>query len=155
LSVRQTRVLVVDDIRLNQRMLERILKYHGWQCDLAENGLEAVNLVKSNPSRYRIVLMDNAMPVMDGTQAMHELHALASSSSAPDSKSESTASDTKRALFPCLFIVVVTADALVGSKKRFLNEGFDAYASKPITIKSIELALRAGAIALAKSGEAV
>ena len=71
-------LLLVDDSRLNRRMLARLLSCDdGYRCDEAEDGVEAVRLVETNHDKpYDAILMDFMMPNMDGptaTKAIREM----------------------------------------------------------------------------------
>lgn len=57
-------VLVVDDAAINRKILLKMLGAD-YQIDQAENGLQAVNLVDANPTKYAVVLMDLMMPGRD------------------------------------------------------------------------------------------
>ncbi len=64
------RVLVAEDIQLNQQILEHLLKNMNIVCDFAANGREAVDaFVKSDPFWYSLVFMDIQMPEMNGFDA--------------------------------------------------------------------------------------
>ena len=63
------RVLVVDDTRMNLTVAEGLLKNTEIQIDTAESGSEALRLTQVVP--YDVILMDQRMPVMDGTEALH------------------------------------------------------------------------------------
>ncbi|KAL0488559.1 hypothetical protein AKO1_015801 [Acrasis kona] len=60
-------VLVVDDNPINQKLLVRMLNRSGYQCEVADNGYEAVQKIMQN--EYQAVMMDVEMPVMDGLEA--------------------------------------------------------------------------------------
>ena len=64
-------ILVVEDNKINQILVKKILVLKGYNVDIAENGLEAVEKVKLND--YCLVLMDIMMPVMDGFEASEEI----------------------------------------------------------------------------------
>eukprot|EP00977_Amphora_coffeiformis_P010853 scaffold2541_cov175-Amphora_coffeaeformis.AAC.9 len=73
------RILVVDDITMNRKLLIRLLHNKGYICDEAEDGHYAVDKVKAaleegNP--YASILMDYQMPVMNGPAALREIRAL-------------------------------------------------------------------------------
>lgn len=73
------RVLVVDDVSSNRKLLRRILENAGHQCDDADNGQKAVDMVKlgaASNSPYNAVLMDYEMPVMNGPSAAKEIRQL-------------------------------------------------------------------------------
>ena len=63
----QTNILLVEDNKTNQKVATLVLQKIGCKVTVAENGLEAVNMVKDG--KYDIVLMDCQMPVMDGYEA--------------------------------------------------------------------------------------
>lgn len=60
-------VLLVEDNKINQLLTSKILINKGFKCDVANNGLEAVEKVKEK--KYAIILMDIMMPIMDGFEA--------------------------------------------------------------------------------------
>jgi CheY-like chemotaxis protein len=68
------RVLVVDDSTVNRKLLVRSLKGLGLAVSDAENGAEAIQVVKDSPP-FALIFMDLNMPVMGGLQAMQELRA--------------------------------------------------------------------------------
>lgn len=67
------RVLVVDDADSNRKMLEMILKKKGLLTNSKENGQEAVDLILEDLDAYKLIFMDNLMPVMNGSDAAKAL----------------------------------------------------------------------------------
>lgn len=61
------KVLLVEDNKINQILTKKIITNKGYFCDIANNGLEAVNMSKE--SRYNIIFMDIMMPIMNGFEA--------------------------------------------------------------------------------------
>ena len=60
-------LIFIVDVTSNRKMLQAILKRNGAKSvDLAENGLEAVQVVLADLQKYEIIFMDNFMPVMVG-----------------------------------------------------------------------------------------
>jgi signal transduction histidine kinase/ActR/RegA family two-component response regulator/HPt (histidine-containing phosphotransfer) domain-containing protein len=104
-------VLVVDDNRINQRLVSALLEKAGHEVHLAVDGREAVEAVAR--MHFDAVLMDVQMPVMDGVQATRRIRALP-------------------APMRDVPIIAVTADALDGAEERYRSAGMDAYISKPI-----------------------
>ncbi len=107
------RVLVAEDHLVNQQLFKTILEKYGLQVLLAENGLEAVNLLGREP--VDLVFMDVQMPVMNGYEASLQLR-------------------QKGYRGP---IVAVTANAVKGEKEKCLEAGMDDYLTKPF--KSTDL----------------
>lgn len=105
-----SRILVVDDTATNLRLLSLMLSKDGADVTTATNGLEAVDACKAAGTPFDLVLMDAHMPVMGGSEALVELRRLGVPSP----------------------VVVLTADALTEARKRYLEEGFDDFATKPI-----------------------
>ncbi len=65
------KVLLVEDNKVNQLIVEKIISDYGFSCDSANDGKEAVTMVKKN--NYSIVLMDIMMPRMDGFEATRHI----------------------------------------------------------------------------------
>ena len=112
-------VLVVEDNDINRKLIKRTLENYNTNVVLATNGQEALDKVKN--SKFDIIFMDIAMPVMDGVKALHAIL---------DDELEHGKKHTP--------IVALTANALKGDRERFLNEGFDEYITKPIKSSSLE-----------------
>ncbi|MBE6155462.1 MAG: response regulator [Firmicutes bacterium] len=113
-------ILVVDDNSLNLKVAQRILSDYKFQITLASSGEEAINKLK-NGERYDLIFLDHMMPVMDGVQTLHHIRALEGVKIPP--------------------IVALTANAMVGMKEMYLNEGFDGYISKPINREELQVLL--------------
>jgi len=112
-------ILVAEDNEANQELIKIILKRYGLSYDLAQNGLEALDLYKQN--RYDLILMDEQMPIMDGTEAVREIIAY---------EEEKGLRHTP--------ISALTANVIKGAKERDLLIGFDAFLGKPIVLKDLE-----------------
>jgi len=112
------RVLVVDDVETNLYVARGLLAAYGLSIDAAESGFEAVDKIR-NGAKYDIIFMDHMMPKMDGIEATKIIRSL----------------DYKG------FIVALTANAITGQAKLFLNNGFDDFISKPIDIRQLNVVL--------------
>ncbi len=66
-------VLVVDDMRINLEILQRILEREGAVVATASNGQQALDLLRESPGQWQVVLMDAQMPVMDGLEATRHI----------------------------------------------------------------------------------
>jgi PAS domain S-box-containing protein len=107
----QLRVLLVEDNRTNQKLVEALLGELGYAIDTAENGEEAVKAVSEKG--YDLVLMDVQMPVMDGLQAAARIRALGGE------KSE-------------VPIIAITAHVRAEDVARCKAAGMQAHVGKPI-----------------------
>ena len=123
---RQTRILLAEDNRTNQQVALGQLRKLGYEADVAANGLEVLEAVRS--VYYDIILMDCQMPEMDGYQAARAIRTREESVPRPDGKS-------------AVYIVAITANALEGDRERCLSAGMNDYLSKPIRLRELQQAL--------------
>lgn len=105
--------LVAEDNAINQKLIKYILINFGIKPYIVSNGQIALELRKKY--MFDIILMDMAMPVLDGVAARAQIVKF---------EEENNIQHTP--------IIAVTAIALSGDKQRFLNIGFDGYCPKPI-----------------------
>jgi CheY-like chemotaxis protein len=112
-SIGLQRILVVDDNRINQRVIVSMLKCYGATIDTADNGLKAVQAVEQQT--YDCVLMDCQMPEMDGYQATKAIR-----------------SREREQNLPHLPVIALTAHAMEGAREECLAAGMDDYLSKPV-----------------------
>ncbi len=115
LDTRVVRVLLAEDNPTNQLFAREILLRQGWHCDVAMNGIQAIQAIKH--SQYDVVLMDCQMPEMDGFAATAII------------REQEKLNECKRPL-P---IIALTANAIKGDREKCLAVGMDAYLSKPFT----------------------
>jgi len=112
-------ILLAEDNPVNQQVTTMQLKRLGIDADVAENGEEALQAIRSK--HYDVVLMDCQMPVMDGYEASREI----------------------RRQFPesPVHIIALTANAMKEDRKKCLEAGMNDYLSKPLTAKDLAEAL--------------
>ena len=111
--LQNARVLVVEDMAVNQAIMATLLRDAGARVEIADNGAMGVQKVvkdMDNGLFFDVILMDMQMPVMDGHEATTYLRKLGYSRP----------------------IIAVTAHALVGDREKALKSGCDAYIAKPI-----------------------
>jgi len=108
---RNIRILLVEDNLVNQQVAIAILENLGFQCDLANNGVEAIAMLKN--SDYHLVLMDCQMPELDGYAATRKIRQMKS-----DKKD--------------IPISAMTAHAIEDDRGKCLKAGMDDYISKPV-----------------------
>ena len=112
---RNKTLLIVEDNVINTRLLQLITKRMGYQTCLAENGVEALDLLLSGAD-IDAILMDVHMPEMDGLEATRRIR-----------KGEAGAANVG------LPIIAITANSLQGDDQICLDAGMDTYLSKPVT----------------------
>jgi signal transduction histidine kinase/DNA-binding response OmpR family regulator/HPt (histidine-containing phosphotransfer) domain-containing protein len=105
------RILLAEDNKINQKFAVALLQKAGHQIDVAENGHQAVDAMRTND--YDVVLMDVQMPELDGIGATREIRTL------PHPKRT-------------VPIIAMTANAMTGAKAIYLDAGMDDYVPKPI-----------------------
>jgi CheY-like chemotaxis protein len=114
------RLLVVEDNAINQAVARGLVTRLGYACDVAGNGLEALDAVERRA--YDAVLMDCQMPELDGFEATAEIR---------------RREDGGRRV-P---IIAMTAGALVEDRERCLAAGMDDYLPKPVKRRELEAVL--------------
>ncbi len=122
-SVLDARVLLVEDNRSNQLLMNIFLDELGLKSELANDGIEAVQAYKSR--KYDLILMDENMPNLSGIEATAQIRKL----------------EQERGSAP-VPIIAVTANALKGDREKFIDAGMDDYISKPIDQAELERIIR-------------
>ena len=107
-------ILVAEDMKVNQEVVQAFLESFGFTADLADNGRQAVDALSRN--HYDLVLMDVEMPEMDGIAATKVIR--------------DPASEVLNHGIP---IVALTGHAMEGDRGRYHDVGMTDYVSKPIT----------------------
>ncbi|GHU67681.1 hypothetical protein AGMMS49983_19210 [Clostridia bacterium] len=118
------RVLVVDDVQTNLDVARGMMKPYGMTVDLITSGKEAVRLIREGAVKYDAIFMDHMMPEMDGIEATHIIR-------------EEIGSDYAKNVT----IIALTANAILGNEEMFLNNGFQAFLTKPIDIIKLDAAI--------------
>lgn len=119
-NAKGTKVLVVDDNKLNLKVATRLLKPYEVEVDTANSGDECIKKVEAN-SDYDLILLDQMMPEMSGVETLHTLKAMNGFN---------------------IPVVVLTADAFKGKKEEYLSLGFNDYLSKPIDVEELSKTLK-------------
>lgn len=113
------RILLAEDIEINREIAVALLERTGLAIEFAENGREAFDMVRDNPGRYDLVLMDIHMPEMDGYEATRRIRALG----------------TPGALG--LPIVAMTANVFREDVERCLAAGMNDHLGKPLDTEEV------------------
>ena len=114
----EANILAVDDNSSNLRIVTLLLKRTGIVPDTCDGGLKAVEMCRKK--KYDLILLDHMMPDPDGIKVLEMIR----------TEEESLNKDT--------VVVVLTANALDGSRKMYLDAGFADYLSKPIDSRILE-----------------
>ena len=117
------KILVVDDDAMARRLMQLLLRSEGHEVDLAGNGQEALEAIKSQ--KFDMVFMDLQMPLMDGLEASQRIR---------EWEKEDGDQHT--------FIVALTASYLPEEGHLLFEAGIDNYISKPFELKHIERMLK-------------
>jgi signal transduction histidine kinase/CheY-like chemotaxis protein len=112
------RILVAEDAKANQTLIQILLQKLGYQVTIVEDGQQAVDRLRSET--YDLILMDMQMPVMNGYEATREIKTMGISTP----------------------VVAVTAHAMKGDEQKCLDAGCDGYLTKPIDKNKLAETLR-------------
>jgi len=108
-------LLLVEDNKTNQLLMSAILKKQGVTFDIANDGLEAIKMIKDQ--QYDLVLMDENMPNLNGIEATKRIREW----------------EMEANIVPHI-IIALTANAMTGDRERFIQAGMNEYLPKPIQI---------------------
>ncbi|MCR4923915.1 MAG: response regulator [Lachnospiraceae bacterium] len=111
-------VMMVDDNPMNLTVFKSLLKRTGIKVDTADSGDEGLTL--SSKKKYDIIFLDHMMPEKDGIETLHELRARKND---PNRNTP---------------VICLTASAVSGARKQYIDAGFDNYLSKPINPSKLE-----------------
>ncbi|MBE0650453.1 MAG: response regulator [Bacteroidales bacterium] len=107
-------ILIAEDQLINRKVVTQFLQKKGWQVHSVENGQMALDLVKKEPLRFFMILMDVQMPIMDGFTATEKIREFENGSPRH------------------VPIIAMTALAMKGDKEKCMAVGMDEYLTKPI-----------------------
>lgn len=114
----EARILVVDDVPMNLKVIHGFLKETKVQIEDAESGKKCLEMVQKK--KYHVILLDHMMPEMDGVETFHRMQKLGHYPS----------EDAK--------VIMLTANAIMGVRDEYLAEGFCDYLSKPVRANELE-----------------
>ena len=113
-------ILIIEDNEKNRRLVRDVLQFKGYETIESETGEEGVELARSR--QPALVLMDIQLPGIDGITALKRLR-------------EDPATRGIR-------VMAVTASAMTQDRQTILAAGFDAYQSKPISVRAFTTAVQ-------------
>ena len=114
-----SKVLVVDDNKINLKVAARLLKDYQVDITLAISGQECIDKVL-NGEKYDLILMDDMMPKMTGTQTLQNL---------------------KNIIGFQTPVIALTANAITGMREKYMKAGFNDYLAKPIDRNTLNIIL--------------
>ena len=117
LVVPDKRILVVDDVKVNLKVIEGLLKKTQIQIETADGGAKCIE--KAYNKKYDVILLDHMMPEIDGEDALKEIR-----------KEGCINHDTP--------VIVLTAYVMAGAREIYIEKGFDDYLSKPVSGEDLE-----------------
>jgi CheY-like chemotaxis protein len=112
IAICESKLLLVEDNPVNQKLVLAILRKKGYRIDVANHGREAIEKIEAAEIPYVAVLMDVQMPVLDGLETTRHLRR-----------------DPRWTELP---IIAMTAHAMTGDRERCLQAGMNGYISKPV-----------------------
>jgi len=123
-SLPYARVLLVDDVTTNLDVTKGLMKPYNMQIDCVRSGQESIDAMLDSRVYYNAIFMDHMMPGMDGVEALQRIRAIGTDYAKN------------------IPIIALTANAIVGNEEMFLQNGFQAFISKPIEITHLDAVLR-------------
>jgi CheY-like chemotaxis protein len=118
------RILLAEDVEINQEIVMSILEPTSLVIDCADNGVEAVKCFNAAPESYQMIFMDVQMPEMDGYEATRAIRA----SGAPNAKT--------------IPIIAMTANVFREDIEKCLEAGMDGHVGKPLDFEDVLAILR-------------
>lgn len=118
----EAHILVIDDNRMNIRVVEGLLRTYGIKVSYALSGQEGIDMLASKA--YDLILLDHMMPGMDGVETFHHIR--------------------KRtdAYYKEIPIIALTANAIAGAREMFIKEGFNDFIAKPVESSVLQRTLK-------------
>ena len=112
-TLKNNKILLTEDNLVNQEIIVGLLEHSGITIDIANNGQEAINMIKAND--YNLIFMDLQMPIMDGYEATKIIRDIDSS----------------------IPIIALTANAMAQDILKTKNSGMNEHLTKPIDVEKI------------------
>jgi PAS domain S-box-containing protein len=112
IQIKDQKILVVEDVKLNQLLMKTLLEHYGCKIDIAANGKIAIEKIKDGP--YDMIFMDLQMPEMNGFEATEYI---------------------RKKLNSDVPIIALTADVTTADLDKCKAAGMDDYISKPVDDK--------------------
>lgn len=118
----EAHILVIDDNRMNIRVIEGLLRTYGIKVSYALSGQEGIDMLASKA--YDLILLDHMMPGMDGVETFHHIR------------------KKMDIYYKEIPIIALTANAIAGAREMFMKEGFDDFIAKPVESSVLQRTLK-------------
>lgn len=115
----EAKILVVDDVPMNLKVVVNLLKKTKIRIDTADSGFEMLDRIQQK--RYDIIFLDHRMPDMDGIETLQKMNDMGEEN-----------------LCKGVPVIALTANAVTGSREMYFKAGFTNYLSKPIDSDKLE-----------------
>ncbi len=130
-EISNLRILIVDDVAVNRKLLQLMLSRLGYKADMATNGKEAIESLEMHA--YDLIFMDLQMPIFDGLRTTQAIRENLIGKKQP-------------------YIIAITAYADRFDKETCINAGMNDYLTKPATLNDIRVAMQSAEMQLKKKG---
>ncbi len=120
INTKGKKILIVDDNMINLKVAARLLSTYKVATEEVSSGFDCIKCIEEG-KHYDLILMDDMMPKMSGVETFNKLR-------------EKEGFNTP--------VIALTANAIVGMKEKYLEQGFNDYISKPIDKKELERVLK-------------
>jgi len=123
-SLTSAHVLVVDDVETNLEVAVGMLRRYSITAECVTSGADAIAAMQNADARYDAIFMDHMMPNMDGIEALQHIRAIGTP------------------LARNIPVIAFTANAIVGNEQMFLENGFQAFLTKPLEASQLDSVIR-------------
>lgn len=117
IKVVDSKILVVDDNKVNLNIMSNYFKHFGINVDLVDSGLEAIEYMKTK--KYDLIFLDQMMPKLDGVETLKIIR-----------KNEKNQNNHT-------IIIAFTANVISGEREKLIASGFDDFLSKPMRMSEL------------------
>jgi len=116
-NARSLTIIIADDNRVNQQVLEGILNHAGHSAIVANTGEETLDILAENLEKIDMLILDMNMPELSGIEVLQALRFMDTAKTIP--------------------VIILTADATPEAKERSFNAGANAFLTKPINARAL------------------
>ena len=111
------KILVAEDNKINQKVIQGILKHSGHHCQIVDSGEKALDVLSADMNNIDMLILDKNMPERSGIEVVKSLRFMDSSHSMP--------------------VIMLTADATPEAREESINAGANAHLTKPINVREL------------------